>query len=984
MKTGKKVLLTALSATLLASFTTGLALTALADEATKEHLFNAKYDAVFEDFDRADVSDTVKAEAGVDLGERPFMRVTYTALSEDASAEARSGQIYKQGSQSLEQVKDGGTISITMRAPEGDVTLSELNFGVRGIDKEEQVFVKNFTLLKDDEAQPLPELTAEWQTYVISFANSFEDDDMYPNSTTSVVGANSVPMLGLHLFALPGETGTLDIASVAYSTTGAEGVLNAFTGSDKVDETAKNSNPETWWAGSSTGYIVKRAVKMTGGSFTVVKENAVGDYKYAVVEAEGDVEHLKIASTADGTNWGEPVAFDGYSVALTGSEKGFKFLYDGNDENGVTVKRIYLTNLKAGTPATAVPVIKAESVTVLEDFSVAEKGFVKYEEMTPTPEFALAGLDYRLSYSNGDKVEVKDGNLVFDATNLPSGEYINFKFKSKNAAFGKYVVLKMKAEDGATFDGFRFALGNPEDQLGAPRWKHHLMAGVEFPSALLDESNPYTTDDGWYYVVADIEESGFGVSETGYSIVDLYYSGTGRMLIDSIFFADELEVPNVEKDTECNTHEVNYDGISTEGYNHSWLEVADPLGTATTLSFDITAKSDDFDVTSLRLQFGGNGVFWATENAEGTLKTVDGKMLSELTYTKDVPTHVVIDFEKSGISGSFGVVDVHMGMMKAYTITNITLHTSTPVTMPIGLDQENAFVIKNEAGDAPFELNFNATIDGYQYACEVKGLDELSGKYAVLALEIETAEGTDLSGVRFAFGNEERWAGKNDAGSLYLTDGTLLADTEFVAGEAKTVYIDLEKSGIELRNFHIHTNGTGTGSFKIKSAELLKSAYDPALNAAYREQLELIPTYFKDNVKPVVALNMKNTVTAGDEIEVVYTAQDNVTETSKLNVTVTVTKDGNEVALTNGKFTAEAGVYTVTVTVRDESGNEESDTVQITVSAAQGGDTPAPTPEPSDKEGLGAGAIAGIVIGCVVGVAAIGAVVFFLVRKKKQ
>ena len=87
-----------------------------------------------------------------------------------------------------------------------------------------------------------------------------------------------------------------------------------------------------------------------------------------------------------------------------------------------------------------------------------------------------------------------------------------------------------------------------------------------------------------------------------------------------------------------------------------------------------------------------------------------------------------------------------------------------------------------------------------------------------------------------------------------------------------------------------------------------------------------------DVVNPEVSITTATTAKAGDEVTITYTASDNVTAVDKLNVTITVTKDGNPVTLTEGKkFTAEIGVYTVTVTVKDEAGNEASETITITV-----------------------------------------------------
>ncbi len=987
MKKGKKILLTALSATLTASLTSGLALAAFADTATKDHEFDAKNDVVYEDFDRADITDTVTTQGtGVNTGEKPYMRVTYTAGTSTTPGDA----IYKQGSGSLAEVKNGGTIKFKMRAPESDVDLSEINFGVRGVDNDKAVFAKTLDELTDADGEPLPALSTEWQDYEISFATSYEDTDMYPateNTTAApVTGANSIPLVGIHLYAATEEDeGTLEIASVEYSTTGSA-YLNDFRGGLTPADTASVADSGTWWAGSSTGYIVKRTVNLTGGSFTVTKETPVGNYKYAVIEADGDVANLKVATTVDGSAYGAPQAFDGYSVVLNGNEKGFKFIYEGSEEGGVTVRRIYLTNLEVKTPALAMPVIDASTAEILEDFSVAQKGFNgNYDEMHAAPEMEKAGLEYRLSYNNGDKVEVRDGNLVFDGTGLGADDYINFKFYSKTLSSGKYAVLKVKAEDGASLSGMRFTLSGSVDSALSrnPVYSSAWKAGVEYPSALLTESNPYKTADGWYYVVIDTEESGLGYDEAGYGGLDMYYSGSGKLYVDSIFFCNGIEVnlPDVERTIELPDSKVEFAGSEAE-YSYAGYMYVPNEGYGKIIGMDITPSGDNFDISSLRIEFEGAGTYWASENAAGTLKTTDGKKLDELTYTKDVATHVEIDLEKSGITGEFMHTHTHVGAMGGFKIDNVSIKTSTPVNVIKELDTENKIVVKEDNGTDNKVVNIQP-VNGYLHAGYIGGL---SGNDGVLSMDITVGENTDFSNLRFEFtSGGTLWASENDGGSLYTADGKLLSEVEFTAGEKKNVVLDLAKSGVTVSDFHIHINDLKEGYIKLENITLtpyvdyLGEAIEENYVPKYAEQLGLLPLYL-DTVDPTVSITTGTTAKAGDEITVAYTASDDTSATDDLSITVTVTKDGSAVTLTNNKFTAEKGVYTVTVTVRDLAGNEASDTIQITVEGDDK-DTPpvAPPAESGCAGGCGATSIeGGIMAG---GMAILGIGVLLIVNK---
>ncbi len=349
MKNIYKIFYALLTAALMVSSTV-VSSTVFADEAAKDYEYNAKNDVIFEDFNREDISDTVSGSETALAGEKPYLIVTYEALAADSAASDRISQIYKQGSSQLAKVKDGGTINIRMRAPEGDVTLSELNLGVRGIDNDSLVYAKGFDQLLNGSGEALPELTDEWQDYEISFETSYDPAaDFYPKNSdsdkdTPVVGAGSPDLLGIHIFADDGETGTLDIASISFSA-GTNGILNDFTGGDTVEGTAATVDTGHWWSGSAYGYIAKRNIVLNSGEITIIKEQPVGDFAYAIIEATGDVENLGVAVTEDGTTWSEAQPYDSYSVALGGKEKGFKLSYNGSSEEGVTVSRIFLTNL---------------------------------------------------------------------------------------------------------------------------------------------------------------------------------------------------------------------------------------------------------------------------------------------------------------------------------------------------------------------------------------------------------------------------------------------------------------------------------------------------------------------------------------------------------------------------------------------------------------------------------------------------------------
>ncbi len=127
-----------------------------------------------------------------------------------------------------------------------------------------------------------------------------------------------------------------------------------------------------------------------------------------------------------------------------------------------------------------------------------------------------------------------------------------------------------------------------------------------------------------------------------------------------------------------------------------------------------------------------------------------------------------------------------------------------------------------------------------------------------------------------------------------------------------------------------------------------------------------------DTTKPNVTITTATTAQVGDEVYVTYTANDDKSAANKLTAVVKVTKDGAEVTITNYKFTAEEGTYTITVTVTDEAGNTTIATSSVVVTTANAGG--------NDSTG-GCG---GSVIASLLGLVSLSAMVLVVSRKRKE
>ena len=124
----------------------------------------------------------------------------------------------------------------------------------------------------------------------------------------------------------------------------------------------------------------------------------------------------------------------------------------------------------------------------------------------------------------------------------------------------------------------------------------------------------------------------------------------------------------------------------------------------------------------------------------------------------------------------------------------------------------------------------------------------------------------------------------------------------------------------------------GTYTIKVK-------ATDEALNSG--SSVVDVVVNAVDTTKPTVSLDVVTKATEGDEIEVLYNLEDD-SDIEELEVTLSVTKDGKNIALSNNKFIAEKGEYVVSITVKDKAGNIASDSKTIIVAEL---DTTSPTIE---------------------------------------
>ncbi|HEY8425725.1 MAG TPA: hypothetical protein VIK73_06910 [Limnochordales bacterium] len=546
--------------------------------------FDPRFDKLFDDFDRPILSAvegtgllwaTVEG-SDVHLTERNrFLRAAYSTTL----GTTKDAPIYKVASPSNTQGAYDFLV-LVMRGWEG-ASIEDLVLSFRYNDNYADIDV-DFTELFDPDFEPLPELTEEYQVYIIDLANSL--DGRVFQRLPGRYGPETIPadrsLAGFHLLAKTtgSGSGVIDIREVYWSrdavTLGYVDTPDNFLLDDFEREVVSETNPDIWWRGAGPGsfivgwwlafdYTSKPAVYMAAGSDN---SNAAGTYDNFVLRIRGAKggEDLLVYPLymANGKQvLGKPIPLsklkgpDGEVVPRLTTEfqnlvinfaangwdpkvAGFRLESKPGEKGLVYIDQIFFTNLAydASEIMTEYPVLDLSDVLVFDDFERGVLGATP--EYDPNNPVALEhGLQFIIAYAGMDRLSIEDGALVFDSTKNP--DYIQYTSASTRINDGRYryVVFRVKGEAGASLNNFRISTIDANGARSAVVWANGgLKSGKGLPTPQLDDADyPYITQDGWMDLIVDLSASGLTETVSGF---DLFYGGSGRLLIDTIFFAN--------------------------------------------------------------------------------------------------------------------------------------------------------------------------------------------------------------------------------------------------------------------------------------------------------------------------------------------------------------------------------------------------------------------------------------------------------------
>lgn len=777
-------------------------------EGAETRSYQSASDLMINDFS-APAADSAFAGGATQL-KAPYLHVRVNT-SNDVAPISEDASIYKAATGAYD-IDKGYSIGFRMRlADSKTIDNNHLVLALRGSD-DYKTFPIAFSKAKDPDGEALPTLTGEYQDFVISPMATLENENT-PYSTKDG-GYSSLKVLdeilGFHLYAAGNADCTIDIESVFLRKEGAEDVIL-----DNFEHAKPNDgDPNLWWR-DSTGEIIQRhAIINNGGTFTQSYE-ADQLLSNVVLDIKGDTTGTSV-SFIEGENvttksWADLKDSQGNAVVsalkntysplvINLANSGFAGTPTSiriSSTTEVDVDKIFFSDL-IDRVAEEYPVIDVRNRKVFDDFNRNQTGINGDYEASNTSEVVKnAGLDYVLSYNNGDKITIDGSKAVIDATSLASDSYVNLKIGSdKHARTNEdYLVFSVKLEEGATMDNFRFV------DNGTAYYANDWKAAYGVKS--LD--TPYTGENGFSLYVLDLVEMGANVTNT----MDLYYSGTGKVMIDEIFFADDYyDLEQVGETTEVNQKYENLSGYAGgSGFNTD----APIVG--------ITLKGDGEKATleTIRFAYAGD-VHWIK----------DHQIFDQYGHEIDAK-HVI-----SGEGETFYISIEDSGWDYDGTAKEFYAH--------FGLDgAEGTIEFVSLAGYSAKSTEYNLGIEnketaanGYSYVGWL-GAKHTSDDLVYLKLKVKGDGKATLENLRIGNGQGEYWYNVNgnaDRHQLLLADGTVPKANHVIAKEGETILIDLTASKAELNGeAHLHYSDEVGGVLTFESVTLL--AYRPNYSAVY-------------------------------------------------------------------------------------------------------------------------------------------------------
>ena len=931
--------------------------------------FDSKQDVLIDSFYHDTVKRELSATGAVDS------EFSYAHLSTSHATASADNSMYKYAS-GVE--KKDATLFFEVKI-DNEVDLSKLFFNVRGggtgtTDAWSTAPVALTGTINEDGVTNTAVTKGAWTTISISINNTFAGASYGAGGGTA-----SISVLGFSLFGDSTNTGFVDLRKVSLDAT----VIDDF------NRLGHEVPANAYWSGID-GVIVKRHVTLTTGTYTF-KHGSDIDLENAIVSLSGDLSGMSVALVDAAGLVGDYVAFvnlqdragDGLPASLaTYTNVDVNLANSGlvGEFAGLSIKsttELFINNFFASdcivkTTETIYPGLNLDEASLVNDFNFVGSGPYNTAYGEAPEAFKAHGINFLANYANADGVTFDGESMVIPALTGDQGYGSLFLGMARDPEIKDYLVIQVKADDGADFQNLRFNFFGSQT---AALWLKDAKAGFGLPT-LSEATYPYVDADGFSWLLLNVAENeALDPSKLNGEITVYWGHTAGTIEISSIFYADKADLTytgTVFNDESVAVGDYVYVGYIEADVRYLELEFLGGVGGGRT--------------TTLALEQAGMPAKYLKD---GQLIGVDGQALAPSEVAEGETLVLKIDLLASGFDTTKSEhYHSHWSAMGDVVVGALSLENRLAYTPDLTVTELIA---------APVNLTALPAGTGYAYLGGIDaGVITQTGDTLRLVLNSDVAVVGGLAEIRIELSTGGVfWFSDNPSGSFRDANGNLFS-TDLAEGE-NVFNINLPKSGINPlkvsgATLHFHgTNNTAT------AFTLSVSALDMVRGIAPITMTGLLAT---DYEAPVITLLSTDKVSyeLDETVTLTTTVTDNQTAFADLDIVYVVTVGTGDnyqvVGVTNGTFViSQAGTYTVSVYVTDETGNMSTTTIQVIVE----GETPTTsepvtsepeTSEPTDpvepEGGLGTGAIVGIAAGSLVVAGGLGYAIYYFLGKKRK
>ena len=705
-------------------------------------VYDEEFDTMIDDFS----SETLNGET---TGTVHNGYLSAVVDSEDANFPANIDKaIYKQAA---ENFGPATAITFTMRVVEGKLPLENLILAMRPTDNvDAHVYPIRLSEALDDEGEPLPALTNEFQDFNVSLLNTLEEGtEVFPGTSLPVISEN----LGFHLYA----DGTKEVSAVLEikKITRVKGSATADVDTFARNDFSKPNDMGSWWCDSASGYIVRKGLELKGKSYTTPALTTEQKAEtQLVLNINGDTSGTKIVpvkGSADGTAvaWADLKDKDGNAVVAAASgfygplaidleKSGLKgedvTAYRIESTTKIELVQVFLSSFGVPEETPIAPVLDTANAVVYDNFN---RERTSAQVPTDWAEDVEGDLNGWVSYSNKGALSMDGENLVF----APKGEagYTELTLGTKHHVEDhRYLVFEIKgsADD---VDTFRVEINNR-----TAIWLNSSLAAKGLTSK--EATASYPTEDGYKWYVIDLTQH----EEHMENLINIYASNTETLYVKSIFVADDRN----------DMYEVADGNIKTPSLPDlvNYAEIADAQKvTSRFLRLDLTL--DEVRADSIRVQVGDKTKWFhdadkliARRGDTGALITADDILDGDVTMLIDLAeneftldgTAKLIVHAGGGFTGGLTLTAVKLlnaGWTSAFNIggaSEVALTPSGPYAYggKIFIQHEGAKALRMKvAGDG------TTTLGSYRF--EIDGMSAINNGKLIATRDDGTVVGAD-------------------------------------------------------------------------------------------------------------------------------------------------------------------------------------------------------------------------------------------------